>query len=277
MDRFCLPDMLNHYVRAIQKGIVVHNEGIPRKRERDETCFHCSETLKCHRMRIFRRIGATQSDKSDISLRRFLLGDVVESIVRQAVVFSIAQVPEYRGFKAEFQEGIELPLWETRGSMDLTLIFPDKTVNTWDIKSCHGDKIDYVKMGEKDLHYHGQVTSYRMGRELKGEPVGPTAICYLDKDTMATHADWTEPRFEQRVAEDYGKLMSEWERYKKTKEVPPELPYLPERERFQRRKRYTTENGMGMFPQWTCDPKYCDFAHHCPKVMAWWNGQLPRK
>lgn len=268
MDFYFIPEMLNQYVTAVQEGRAVFSFTKEARGARDEACFHCSDTLKDRRLRIFKRIGAPREPMSVISLRRFLLGDMVEAITREAVIWGLANMPDFKDWKATFQGHVEFPEWETRGSYDILLEGPPGSV-IMDIKSCHSGKIDYIKRGEHDLGYLGQLTSYKMGLARQGKTISEGIVVYIDKDTMATHPDPLPRGFEDVVMSDYAALMDDWKRYKDTKVVPAEVP-------FRVAKRSGVVKAGQEYPEWTCDPRYCEFWKNCPTVKAFWEAHSGR-
>jgi hypothetical protein len=281
-DLYPIPAMLDQYVRALKAGEATFNYAVDRVGQpgRDNRCFQGSDTLRCHRMRILKVIGAVPTPPEDLSLRRFLLGDTVEAILVQAVLWACSVLPEYQGIQPTTQGTVEFPEWSTdpehpaRGHYDLFLRFPSGQSVVYDVKSCHSDKIDWVKKGERDPHYLGQVSFYRMGlQKTHGRLPDRAGIIYVDKDTMATHLEWAEDSWMDAVAHDYATLVDEYRHYLSTKEVPPELDFVTERERYPSRKRYETLGGEGKMPQWTCNPKWCGFAVHCPTVMTYWRAR----
>ncbi|MCI0560088.1 MAG: hypothetical protein MN733_16485 [Nitrososphaera sp.] len=278
-ERYVVADCLDKYVRAIQEGRVTHSAHIDRKGERDKTHFHMSDTLKCHRKRILKLIGADQAPVQDISLRRFLLGDIVEGIARSAITYSFSSEDGYKGFSAEWQGTLNAFDGRVLGHYDVIITFPDGYRLLIDIKSCHSKKIEYVLAGEKDEGYFGQLAAYAIGEQEAGRKVDGAMVVYIDKDTMRTHPEWVQlEEYIVRVRDDYFKLIKEHEFYLKTKIVPAELKLLRESERYPSRRKFKFgSDGNTLIPQWTCDPRYCQLSHHCKKITAWWDANRPEE
>ncbi|HXD10569.1 MAG TPA: hypothetical protein VN653_10945 [Anaerolineales bacterium] len=285
-DFFPLPNMLDQYVRAVSRGEATHSHSLQHKGTRSESLFHFSDTLKCHRARILKRIGAPKTENNAISMRRFILGDAVESIVEQAISWCIANAPEYKDFKCEYHRHVSLPEYDVDGTLDFLLTFPDKSVSLWDTKSCLQMKIDYVKKGEKDRVHYGQLTGYRMALAREGQRVDRADVVYVEKGTMVTHPDRVPDGFEATVAEDYGRLVNAWKHYQKTRIVPPEMPFVPGQQKKRRDGSLYWKNGgdggttmPNVFttdPEngtvGSCDPRYCQLYQNCKKVKHWWEN-----
>ena len=289
---YVIPDVLDRYVRAVAKGKVTHHDALPWKGERQEDTFHASDTLGCHRTRLLKRIKAPKTENDPVSMRRFILGDMVESIVQQALVYCIDHEEPYRGFKCEYHRHVSVPEWELTGTLDFLMTFPDGTVVLIDTKSCLQMKIDYVKKGEKDRKHYGQLSVYGMALAAEKQKVDIKMVVYIEKGTMATHPDVVPEGFEATVSEDYGILMKEWANYKKTRIMAPEMAFVPGKQGIRRDKSVywkNDPNGGEMMPNvftadpntgviGCCDPRYCQFLQHCGKVKGWWtqHGLAPK-
>ncbi len=273
-DRYVIPGMVDSFLKAYQKGDFRPEFKMPLKGYRDHSLFHASEAFKCHRRRIFSRIGLEQGELSGTSMRNFFMGDATEEMICLGIKWACENDPTYKGIKPIFQYKVTVAEWQVKGTADLLLVFPDGITDVIDIKSCKPGKIDYVKAGESDQGYHGQATTYAKGARDDGHKIGNVYITYVDKGNWNTHPDWVHPaEVMPKLREDYAKLIQEWNEFQKTKVVPRELPLLNESIRFPKRKRYVTPGGQGLFPQWECG--YCGHVGQC-KTITKWNQEHPR-
>ena len=279
MERYCIPDILNHWVRAVNNGETSFNCNIDRMVKRDHSHFHMSETFKCHRYRIMQRAGAVHAAKDDLSLRRFVLGDTVERMVFAATDYVKANIASYADYKFHYQIPVRLVQFDLVGHLDLLIEFPDGSVDLWDVKSCLQSKIDYVKRGEKDETYEGQVSAYRMGMALPdpdrtafpgGVKIANAGICYIEKGVLMTHPEIVSPGVQDKVLDDYNRLMLEWSRYQKDRIIPAEVPLERKAEHNRMKDGKRIKQPAGMYPNWACDKRYCSLIANCPAKLEWW-------
>ena len=270
-DRFVIPAMIDSFLRAVSIGKTQIKYEIPIKTPRNHEFFHASDAFKCYRKRIFQRIGVTPEPPRPTSMRNFAIGDLVEGFIRQAIEWCCAWDPAFLNINATFGRKVEIPEWQTNGTMDLELQFPDESIDIWDIKSCKPGKIDNVKRGEKDEGYEGQITTYWKNHPDRAK-IRNVGLCYIQKDHWNTHPEWVNPQeVMPKLQRDYGILLEYWKKYKDKQVVPPERPFQEERIRYPRRTKFETPGGTGKFPEWLCSPLYCSMIKNCKKIQGWWN------
>ena len=261
-----IKDSFNAYVRAVMSGTATHTQTIERTPRQSMDKFHCSSCGKCPRAIVLQRAGVETLKDLDLSLRNFANGITVENWVRDGIKHALNT--KGCAFQGKFNQRVQSKDGEVVGEYDV--ILQDTRRHLYDIKSCHEDKLDWGF----DETYRKQLGSYAMCEEDAGRVVDTGGIAYCTKSTWRVVMDYFDLGSYTKQAREFWDVMrGHWDKFENGGDLPPEIPMKLERSMYPKRRNFKTSGGNGMMPEWTCNPRWCRVAQHCPDIWAYWSSR----